>query len=68
MQLKGIEVDGMKKKEEMKEDRKDNRVSKQATLQSEIADQKANGKPPINFESREDSLDGGLNLGVFNPR
>jgi hypothetical protein len=68
MQLKGIEVDGMKKKEEMKEDRKDNRVSKQATLQSEIADQKANGKPPINFESREDSLDGGFNLGVFNPR
>ncbi len=69
MQLKGIEVDGMKSREKEKEDRKDERTKIQATQQSEMIDQRNSGKPPKNFESAgNDILGGGFDLGSFDPR
>jgi len=69
MQLKGIEVGGMKEREKQKEDRKDERTKIQATQQSEMIDQRKSGKPPKNFESSgNDILGGGIDLGVFDPR
>jgi len=69
MQLKGVEVDGMKGREKEKEDRKDERTKIQATQQSEMIDQRNSGKPPKNFESAgNDILGGGFDLGSFDPR
>ena len=69
MQLKGIEVEGMKSREEEKENRKDERTKIQATQQSELIDQRNSGKPPKNFESASnDILDGSFGLGAFDPR
>jgi len=69
MQLKGIEVDGQKRKESDKEDRKDERTKMQATQQSELIDQRKNDSPPKNFESSgNDILGGGFGLGTFEPR
>ena len=68
MQLKGIEVDGMKDREKQKEDRKDERTKIQATQQSEMIEQRNSGKPPKNFESAgNDILGGGFDLGSFDP-
>jgi hypothetical protein len=67
MQLKGIEVNGVKQREKEKEDRKDERTKIQATQQSEMIEQRKTGKPPKNFESADDTL-GGFNLGAFDPR
>ena len=68
MQLKGIEVDGMKSREKQKEDRKDERTKIQATQQSEMIEQRNSGKPPKNFESAgNDILGGGFDLGSFDP-
>jgi hypothetical protein len=68
MQLKGIEVDGMKDREKQKEDRKDERTKIQATQQSEMIEQRNSGKAPKNFESAgNDILGGGFNLGAFDP-
>ena len=68
MQLKGIEVDGMKEREKQKEDRKDERTKIQATQQSEMIEQRKTGKPPKNFESAgNDILGGGFDLGSFDP-
>ena len=69
MQLKGMEVEGVKNKEKEKEDRKDERTKIQATQQSELIDQRKNEKPPKNFESAgNDILGGGFDLGSFDPR
>ena len=68
MQLKGVEVEGMKSREKEKEDRKDERTKIQATQQSEMIDQRKSGKPPKNFESAgNDILGGGFDLGRFEP-
>lgn len=69
MQIKGIEVEGQKGREKEKEDRKDERTKIQATQQSEMIDQRNNGKPPKNFESSgNDILGKGFDLGMFDPR
>jgi len=69
MQLKGVEVDGVKSREKEKEDRKDERTKIQASQQSELIDQRKNAKPPKNFESSgNDILGGGFDLGSFDPR
>ena len=69
MQLKQVEVEALKSKESEKEDRKDKRTKIQATQQSELIDQRTNQKPPKNFESSgNDTLTGGFDLGVFDPR
>ena len=67
MQLKGIEVDGMKTKESMKEDRKDERTKLQASQQSKMIEQRKKDLPAMTFESNEDSLDG-FSLSEFEPR
>jgi len=67
MQLKGVETSMLKSREEMKEEAKDKRISKQNTQQSKLIEQRKNNLPPINFESNEDSLDG-FNLAEFEPR
>ena len=68
MQLKGIEVEGVKSREKEKEDRKDERTKIQASQQSEMIDQRNSGKPPKNFESAgNDILGGGFDLGSFDP-
>jgi len=69
MQLKSMEVEGMKSREKEKEDRKDERTKIQATQQSEMIEQRKTGKPPKNFESAgNDILGGGFDLGAFDPR
>ena len=68
MQLKGVEVEGVKSREKEKEDRKDERTKIQASQQSEMIDQRNSGKPPKNFESAgNDILGGGFDLGSFDP-
>ncbi len=51
----------------MKEDRKDDRVSKQNTQQSKLISQRKNNLPPMKFESNEDSLDK-FDLASFEPK
>tara|TARA_Y100001973_G_scaffold47666_1_gene71017 strand:- start:1408 stop:3828 length:2421 start_codon:yes stop_codon:yes gene_type:complete len=69
MQLKGIEVDGMKDREKQKEDRKDERTKIQASQQSELIDQRKTGKPPKSFESAgNDIIGGGFDLEAFEPK
>jgi len=69
MQLREAEVSGIKEREKQKEDRKDERTKIQATQQSEMIEQRKEGKPPKNFESAgNDILGGGFDLGAFEPR
>jgi hypothetical protein len=69
MQLKGLEVDGIKQREKDKEDRKDERTKIQASQQSELIDQRKTGKPPKNFESAgNDIIGGGFDLEAFEPK
>ena len=69
MQLKSMEVEAASGKEKQKEDRKDQRTKIQASQQSELIDQRNNGKAPKNFESAgNDILGGGFDLGAFDPR
>jgi len=69
MQLKQMEVEAQKGKENNKEDRKDKRTKIQASQQSELIDQRAKEKPPKNFESSgNDVMEGGFSLGSFEPR
>ena len=68
MQLKNLEVSGMRQRETQKEDRKDERTKIQASQQSELIDQRNNQKPPKNFESANDTMGGGFDLGSFDPR
>ena len=69
MQLKQMEVEGVKGKEKQKEDRKDERTKIQASQQSELIDQRKTGAPPKKFESAgNDILGGGFDLGGFDPR
>ena len=63
MQLKNTEVDTVKGRDAMKEDRKDERTKIQATQQSEMIEQRNNQLPPKNFESSgNDLLGGGIGL------
>jgi hypothetical protein len=67
LKLKQLEVDALKNKETMKEDRKDERTKIQASQQSELIEQRNNQGSPKKFESENDSL-GGFDLGSFEPR
>jgi len=67
MQLKGIEVDSLQKRENNREKAKADRISQQNTQQSKLIDQRKNNLPPMSFESNEDSLDG-FDLAEFEPR
>ena len=69
MQLKSMETQGIKDRENSKEDRKDDRTKIQATQQSEMIEQRKSGKAPKNFEdSSNDILGGGFDLGGFQPK
>ncbi len=68
MQLKNMEAEVYKNKEGFKEDRKDERVDKQATRQSDLIDQRQNNTGPKNFESAGNDVLGGFDLGSFEPR
>jgi len=68
MRLKQLEVDALKQKETNKEDRKDERTRIQASQQSELIDQRKKDSPPKNFESSNDTMGGGFDLGAFDPR
>ena len=58
MQIRGIEVQGKKAVDEMKEDRKDKRVDRQSTQQSKLIQQRQQNTPPVDFESKNDTADG----------
>ena len=53
MELKRMEVDAIKAKEQMIEDRKDNRTRLEGTQQSEMISQRKNDLLPINFQETE---------------
>jgi hypothetical protein len=67
MQLNGMQTQLLKDREEMKEDRKDQRVSKQNTQQSKLISQRKNNLPPMRFESNEDTMDG-FDMASFEPK
>ena len=67
MQLKGVEESQINKREESREKAKSDRISQQNTEQSQLINQRKKDLPPINFESKEDSLDG-FDLAEFEPR
>jgi hypothetical protein len=67
MQLNGMQTQLLQDRENMKEDRKDDRISKQNTQQSKLITQRKNNLPPMKFESNEDTLDG-FDLASFEPR
>ena len=67
MKLKGLEVEGKKVVDEVKEDRKDARQNKHTTDQSAMIEQRKSNTGSLNFESTEDSLDG-FALNSFEPK
>ena len=67
MQIAGLTEQNIDKREAMKEAGKESRIKTQATLQSNLIEQRKNNLPPKNFESNEDSLDG-LGMEEFEPR
>jgi len=60
MELKKMENQGFDSKDEMKEDRKDERTRIQATQQSQLIEQRNKGGAPKNFEKTSDDIFGGL--------
>jgi hypothetical protein len=67
MQLKGVETEGLAKREKQRENRKDERTRIQATQQSEMIEQRNSGRSPKNFESAGNDTLGGFDLGSFDP-
>jgi hypothetical protein len=67
VKLNGMQTQLLQDRENMKEDRKDDRISKQNTQQSKLITQRKNNLPPMKFESNEDTLDG-FDLASFEPR
>jgi len=67
MQLKGVEVESVDKREKEREEAKAKRISQQNSEQSKLINQRKNNLPPISFESNEDSLDG-FDMAEFEPR
>jgi hypothetical protein len=69
MKLKEMESKVVSMKDEVKEDRKDERTKIQATQQSQLIAQRKDNLPPKNFESSgNDVMQGGFGLGSFEPR
>ncbi len=67
MQLKGMESQNLKQREDNREKAKAERISQQNSQQSKLIQQRQQDLPPVNFESNEDSLDG-FDLSEFEPR
>ena len=66
--LKEMEMQVIRDKDTIKEDRKDKRTKIQASQQSEFIDQRKKDKPPKNFESAGFDNLGGFGLEQFEPR
>ena len=66
--LKEMEMQVIRDKDTIKEDRKDKRTKIQASQQSELIDQRKKDKPPKNFESAGFDNLGGFGLEQFEPR
>ena len=65
--LKGMETQQKTKDERIREDRKDQRVDRQAAHQKQMIDQRSGGEPLKNFESSgNDILTGDAGLERFN--
>ena len=67
MKLKGVEIEGLKLRENQREEAKSSRISQANTEQSKLIQQRKNNLAPVSFESNEDSLDG-FDLAEFEPR
>lgn len=70
LQLKNMQDDALKGREDQREKAKSERISQQNTQQSKLIDQRKNNLPPQDFEvfeSNEDSLDG-FDFAEFSPR
>jgi hypothetical protein len=67
MQLRGMEAEQMKNREDQREGAKSSRISQQNSEQSKLINQRKNNLPPMSFESNEDSLDG-FDFSEFDPR
>ena len=67
MKLKGVEIEGLKMRENQREEAKSSRISQANTEQSKLIEQRKNNLAPVTFESNEDSLDG-FDLAEFEPR
>jgi len=68
MQLKGVEAEGLRSREAIREDRKDERTKLQATQQSQMIEQRKKDLPAKSFESSGNDVLGGISLGGFTPR
>jgi len=68
MQLAQIRANVEKQKEQDIEDRKDKRVEKQGTIQSDLINQRQNDTLPKNFESSGNDSLGGFSLEQFSPK
>jgi len=66
MQLKGIDAESLKTKEDTREKAKSDRISQQNTQQSKLIEQRQKDTGSISFESNEDTLDG-FDLSEFEP-
>ncbi len=60
MELKRMEVEAMKQKENMIEDRKDKRTKIEGSQQSAMIDQRNNDLMPIDFEKQGPGLQPGI--------
>jgi len=67
MQIQGVQQQGLKQREDQREDAKSKRITQANTEQSKLIEQRKNNLPPVSFESNEDSLDG-FDLAEFEPR
>ena len=68
MRLRQMELDTIEKKDNVKEDRKDERTRIQASQQSELISQRKEGSGPRKFESAgNDILGEGIDLSSFGP-
>jgi hypothetical protein len=68
MQLKGLEQEQINEMKRYENDRKDSRQREAATQSSKINEQKQFKKPSLNFESSEDSIGGGIEMGEMEPQ
>tara|TARA_R100001463_G_scaffold41166_1_gene86887 strand:+ start:1111 stop:3537 length:2427 start_codon:yes stop_codon:yes gene_type:complete len=67
MQLKEKETKSLSDRESAREDRKDGRTKIQASQQSKLIEQRTGGGQPVDFESANDSMGGGFDVGQFEP-
>ncbi len=67
MTIKGIETESAIMNEKFKEDRKDKRQDRQNTQASQMIEQRGNNTASLNFESSEDNISGGIDMGELEP-